>query len=724
MHASSLRQFAAAVVLAAVAGVASAQTLYTENFDDGTAASRWTTSQTGGTNLANFAYDYSAVGIPTAPGGTGSTGLRFDANTGPTGAISAIMAFPNSQNFSGNQTLSFNLWFNVAGTTATTEHGVFGLNHTSTAIQTPTAGSGTIPSVGPSPNGIDYAMTGDAGASRDLRTYANGLEIYGTAAGYARNNLYAQVEDVNPYMFAYQPYLTSTAAMPANQWLNVAVTAYSGTTLFQVNGQTWARTTTAIATGTGNIMLGYMDLFSSVAGTSIFSVYDNVRVSVAGAPATQLTWTPDGATAGGAGTWSNLGTQWIGTGTAPTTWDWSLPAKFQGTGGTVTIGTQVTSGAGLDFLTDGYTISSGTLILGSYDPGTGVSFNTNAIAQVTVAAGASARIESLIRGTRGITKLGDGTLVLANANTVSGTTVVQAGTLTLGNQSALAQSPVSVVPGGRLEIDPALGMIGPRLILNGGTVSAAGGTLTVDRDIGVKQFVVNSGYLAGTPALEVTLGGTMIMSGSAVTGVSVASLVVDETISATGTGGRIDLGVGRIDVSAGGISAVNLVADILAGRDGNPAAIWTGSTGITSSVAAAAIATGGSPRAVGWMDDGTGALSVAFAAPGDTNIDGQIDILDVANFLGGGKYDSGEPAVWSQGDFGYDGMVDILDVADFLGTGLFDAGSYLPAPAGAGAIAAVPEPASTKAAGIASLAVAWRLARRRRTLTAATNGRS
>jgi len=117
MHASSLRQFAAAVVLAAVAGVASAQTLYTENFDDGTAASRWTTSQTGGTNLANFAYDYSAVGIPTAPGGTGSTGLRFDANTGPTGAISAIMAFPNSQNFSGNQTLSFNLWFNVAGNT-------------------------------------------------------------------------------------------------------------------------------------------------------------------------------------------------------------------------------------------------------------------------------------------------------------------------------------------------------------------------------------------------------------------------------------------------------------------------------------------------------------------------------------------------------------------------------------------------------------------------------
>lgn len=702
------------VALLAIGGasrIAVAQVLYTENFNDGSAASRWTTSPSGNPNYAiNYAYDYVAAGIPVAPSGTSGTGLWMKANT--TGSqAGSVMAFPTGQNFSGNQTLSFDLWFGVSGSVATTEFGVFGLMHTSTNSQAPTNTTGTTPGIGPSPNGVDYALTGDTGASRDVRVYVTGTEKVGTSGGYARNNLLVQEEQAAPYNFAYQPYLTSTTPMAANQWLKVAVTAYSGTTLFQVNGQTWSRSATQ--SGTGNIMLGYMDIFASVSGTGIFGLYDNVTVSVAQAPATQLVWTPNGSTAGGAGSWTNLGTQWIGTGTTPTTYDWSLPAKFQGTAGTVTIPTQVTAGAGLDFLTDGYTLSSGTLILGSFDPASGVSFNSNAIAQVSVAAGATARIESLIRGTRGITKLGDGTLVLTNANTVSGTSVVQAGTLRLGNQTALAQSPVSVVAGGNLSIDPALGMIGPRLILNGGTVSAAGATLTVDRDIGVKQFIVNSGYLAGSPALEVTLGGTMIMSGSAVTGVSVASLVVDETITATGTGGRIDLGVGRIDVAAGGITAANLVADILAGRDGNPAAIWTGSTGITSSVAAAAIASGGSPRAVGWMDDGTGALSVAFAAPGDTNIDGQIDILDVANFLSGGKYDSGTPAVWSQGDFGYDGLVDILDVADFLGTGLFDAGSYLPAPAGAAAITAVPEPSSAAAAGLIGLAVAWRLARRR-----------
>lgn len=677
-----------AAVAACVATPTPAQLLYSETFDDGNAATRWTTSASGNPNYAiNYAFDYATAGIPAAPGGTSTTGLKMEVNTAGS-AIGALLAFPNDQNFIGNQTLAFDVWFNVTGTVATTEFGVFGLNHTSTVAQVPTSTSGTIPSLGPSPNGIDYAMTGDAGSSRDVRVYISGTERTGASGGYARNNLLVQEEQAAPYNFAYQPFLTSTTAMPANQWLRVAVTAYSGTAILQVNGQTWARTTAT--TGTGTIMLGYMDIFSSVAPTTVFGLYDNVSVSVAAAPATQLTWTADGATTGGSGAWSNLGTQWVGSGTAPTTWDWSLPARFGGTAGTVSIATQITSGAGIDFATDGYTLTSGTLILGSFDPASGVSFNTNAVAQVTVAAGASARIESLIRGTRGLNKLGDGTLVLANANLLSGTSVVQSGTLVLGNQSALGSSPVSVVPGGTLKIDPSLGMIGPRLILNGGTVDATGGTLTVDRDIGIRQFVVNAGTLAGTPGLEVTLGGTMTMSGSAVTSVDVSTLTVDETLSASGTGGRIDLGVGRINVAAGGITPEALVVDILAGRDGNPGAVWTGSTGITSSVAAAAVATGGSPRAVGWVDDGSGALSVAFSAPGDTNIDGQIDILDVANFLGAAKYDSGEAATWNQGDFGYDGLVDILDVADFLGTGLFDAGSYLPAPAGG--IAAVPEP--------------------------------
>jgi hypothetical protein len=73
---------------------------------------------------------------------------------------------------------------------------------------------------------------------------------------------------------------------------------------------------------------------------------------------------------------------------------------------------------------------------------------------------------------------------------------------------------------------------------------------------------------------------------------------------------------------------------------------------------------------------GDGSFSFSFAAPGDTNLDAAVDILDAANVLAGGAYDTGVAASWSQGDTTYDGVVDILDIADFLGTALYDQPPY------------------------------------------------
>ena len=142
---------------------------------------------------------------------------------------------------------------------------------------------------------------------------------------------------------------------------------------------------------------------------------------------------------------------------------------------------------------------------------------------------------------------------------------------------------------------------------------------------------------------------------------------------------------------------------IVAGR-GNGS--WTGTSGITSSVAAADVASS-ITRAVGWLDHGDGSLTAAFAAPGDTNLDWSIDILDAANFLALGKFDTGLPATWLEGDFGYDGVVDILDAADFFSTGLFDAGNYNTPPGAAGNVAAVPEPSTwvVFSAGLVALGV-------------------
>lgn len=152
-------------------------------------------------------------------------------------------------------------------------------------------------------------------------------------------------------------------------------------------------------------------------------------------------------------------------------------------------------------------------------------------------------------------------------------------------------------------------------------------------------------------------------------------------------GGLTDVGSGMVTV-VGGLSVADMVMALQTGHgDGS----WTGGSGITSTAAATALAQS-IPRTVGWLDNGDGSVSFAFAAPGDTNLDWHIDILDAANFLSSGKFDSGTPATWNEGDFSYDGLVDILDAADLLATGLFNAGDYNRQSAMVGGAIAVPEP--------------------------------
>jgi len=245
-----------------------------------------------------------------------------------------------------------------------------------------------------------------------------------------------------------------------------------------------------------------------------------------------------------------------------------------------------------------------------------------------------------LTGSLPLVKTGFGTLVLDQANTLTGSTTVQQGTLRLANGAALASSRI---------------------------VPLAGGTVTL------------------APGLQTTVGGL-----------------------APNAGGLVDVGNGMVTV-ASGLSATGMVAAIVTGMgDGT----WNGTSGITSSTAAAS----GGDRTVGWLDNGDGTVTFAFAAAGDTNLDWQVDIIDAANFLAGGKFDSGSLATWNEGDFTYDGVVDILDAASFLSNGLFDAGPYNSAPGQAGTVAAVPEPSVTAAAALAVAGVAlarraWRIRR-------------
>jgi len=217
------------------------------------------------------------------------------------------------------------------------------------------------------------------------------------------------------------------------------------------------------------------------------------------------------------------------------------------------------------------------------------------------------------------------------------------------------------------------------------------GTLVVDRASTQRGTVtVRGGRLQIASGAGLGAGRVVPVAGGTVTVSASLTTVVGELAALAG--GLTDVGTASVTVSAG-LSRDDLLTALAAGRSGGS---WSGTTGITSSVAAAS----GGSRTVGWLQHGDGSVTVAYAAPGDTNLDWSVDILDIANALAGAKFDSGLSASWSEGDFNYDGVFDTLDIADLMATGLY-AGSAYNGPASAAGVVAVPEPAAGRLVALA-----------------------
>ena len=104
---------------------------------------------------------------------------------------------------------------------------------------------------------------------------------------------------------------------------------------------------------------------------------------------------------------------------------------------------------------------------------------------------------------------------------------------------------------------------------------------------------------------------------------------------------------------------------------------------------------------------------MSFSAPGDTNINGQVDVFDLVAVNSGGKYGTGTAAVWSEGDFNYDGVTNVFDLVSTNSAGAYGQGDYFPAaPTAVGSVAAVPEPATFLSLAVAGLAAGLVVSRR------------
>jgi hypothetical protein len=144
-------------------GSSHGQVFYQEDFDTD-ATSAWTVNDPGVTDtFADFFFDYSSVGIPSAPNSGGSTrGMILQANLG-NGVFGGFSVSPNGQNFTGDYKLSFDFWGNTHQSPAgagTSNLSYFGFGTSGTF--------GNYPGVS---DGVWFGVVADGDSSADYRVY-------------------------------------------------------------------------------------------------------------------------------------------------------------------------------------------------------------------------------------------------------------------------------------------------------------------------------------------------------------------------------------------------------------------------------------------------------------------------------------------------------------------------------------------------------------------------
>ncbi len=256
----------------ATIGTSTAQTqVYSENFDvDPTA--NWTVNTLGtGVSDANFFFDYSTAGIPSAPNSGGTTrGLRLRANQDATlqSFPSGVSVSPNGQSFAGDYEVRFDMWLNFngpapGGGSGSTQITGAGIGTAGTSAQI--AGQGAVDS-------IFVGSSGEGGSSVDYRAYsplnsagytpAQGVFAAGTQST-ARNNTdpyYASFGGATApaaQVTLYPQQTGATAAgAPGWAWRDVRMFKNGNTLTWSIDGKLLATvdTTTAGTLGGGNIL--------------------------------------------------------------------------------------------------------------------------------------------------------------------------------------------------------------------------------------------------------------------------------------------------------------------------------------------------------------------------------------------------------------------------------------------------------------------------------------
>lgn len=243
---------------------------------------------------AIFGFDYSTVTYPTTipPAPTtlvGSTrGLYLSVNKDATAAAVAVNLYPVSSSGSGNFALKFDLWLNGANLGTSTEHALFGINHSGNitnriglatcdglmfAVDTDGNVAATTTALG------DYAvLRGDGNGNPPVLMLTNNTTFGPTPV------LGPQFDNLNPGISALFPSKTipgwgnSLNGSAGLGWVRVEVRQVGSLITWLLNNTAIAQYTNSTAYTNGSVMIGYNDFFNSIGDSNSFAIFDNIRV--------------------------------------------------------------------------------------------------------------------------------------------------------------------------------------------------------------------------------------------------------------------------------------------------------------------------------------------------------------------------------------------------------------------------------------------------------------
>jgi hypothetical protein len=283
-------------------GAPSEPILFQDNFDTDSSAN-WNVFAGAPSGVEDYtvdwAFDYSTNKyvsggvtntIPPAPNSTGtSRGVKLTVNhNDETAERAGVNIYPKEKIFTGDYALRFDMWINyngpAGGGTGSTEHAIFGINHAGDKVNWHFASAS---------DGIFFAVTGEGGAgtnpNSDYVSYEGDpggapLKFTDQDGGFLDRDGDGTFEEEVPgdsefnLLFPTPPF--ETTGMPSKNWVQVEVRQVGTTVTWLINGYVIAEKASTLGWTSGNIMLGIMDVFNSIANPreDNFVIFDNVRV--------------------------------------------------------------------------------------------------------------------------------------------------------------------------------------------------------------------------------------------------------------------------------------------------------------------------------------------------------------------------------------------------------------------------------------------------------------